>query len=211
MALISYLYGHFYDLPTLVEKSGLSKAAVGRLQTLRIMPQPSYRLLMQSHSDSFFGQHECTEQLAFYPTGSVSWLAKVAELKDEQQAFHIFKTEYLSALSNIATRGCPFSGEHTEAVSLGVEQQWPHFLEGTYGVCTRSGAVEEIAGKNIAVRVIESLIIEPPDKMAEETKSRLKAAVSLLDRVAAPFAPHELAKSSRERLVNQVRRGYSLG
>lgn len=41
-----------------------------------------------------------------------------------------------------------------------------------------------------------------------EQRRRLAAAVDLLDRVSAPFAPHEVARSSRQRYVDEVRAAW---
>jgi hypothetical protein len=38
----------------------------------------------------------------------------------------------------------------------------------------------------------------------------LRVAVDLLDSVSAPFAPHEVARSSRHRYVDEVRKTYGL-
>jgi hypothetical protein len=42
----------------------------------------------------------------------------------------------------------------------------------------------------------------------EEERGRLAGAVDLLDAASAPFAPHEVARSSRRRYVDEVRAAW---
>jgi hypothetical protein len=86
-----------------------------------------------------------------------------------------------------------------------LRDEWRHFLDGTYGLCTRSGLPEDIAAKELAICVIrESLEGGAPDL------ARLRAAVDLLDRASSPFAPHERPRSSRHRYVDELRVRYGL-
>jgi hypothetical protein len=78
-------------------------------------------------------------------------------------------------------------------------------------VCTVSGLTEDIAAKEAAGTVIKDLTAEGPQRtLTVEQRRRLGAAVDLLDRSSAPFAPHEVARSSRRRLVDEVRRDWQL-
>jgi hypothetical protein len=89
--------------------------------------------------------------------------------------------------------------------------EWRHFLDGTYGLCTRSGLPEDIAAKEAAITLIRALTASgTPQGLDEEARGRLAAAVGLLDRASAPFAPHELARRSRRRYVDEVKKAWAL-
>jgi hypothetical protein len=65
---------------------------------------------------------------------------------------------------------------------------------------------EDIAAKELAILEINEIIEKP--NIDEMQLNRLERAVNLLDSVSALFAPHEILKSSRHRLVDEVRRKY---
>src|SRR5262249_27061224 len=68
-----------------------------------------------------------------------------------------------------------------------------------------TGLPEDIADKESAVARIEALLAQPePDRAA------LASAVDDLDRASSLFAPHERARSSRHRLVDEVRRRFQI-
>lgn len=82
------------------------------------------------------------------------------------------------------------------------------FLNGIYGLCTKSGLPEDIAAKEFAIIEINELSIF--DALNKEQLVKLTNAVNLLDKVSSLFAPHERLKSSRERLINETRFKYKL-
>ncbi|TOM85193.1 DUF6058 family natural product biosynthesis protein, partial [Vibrio parahaemolyticus] len=89
-----------------------------------------------------------------------------------------------------------------------IMEDWEHFLQGTYGLCTQTGLPEDIAAKGFAVEQIKALLER--DVLDSNEIKRLEYFVNLLDNASSPFAPHERLNSSRHRLVNEVRRKYKL-
>jgi len=84
--------------------------------------------------------------------------------------------------------------------------EWRHFLDGTYGLCTVSGLPEDIAAKELAI----ALIRETAGAPALADPDRLRRTIDLLDKVSSPFAPHEVALSSRRRYVDDMRSVHGL-
>lgn len=63
-----------------------------------------------------------------------------------------------------------------------------------------SGLPEDIAAKELAIALIREA----------DGRARLRRCVDLLDSVSSPFAPHEVARSSRHRYVDEMRRVHRL-
>jgi hypothetical protein len=208
MELIDYLNKHFFTGAQLLERADIAAGLLEDWQRRRMMPLPSYRLRLEAGCVSFFGEH--TEQLAadFYPKGSVAWIGRLRELADEAAAFGLFARRYRERLAQLAA-----SAIAPDARQLGndahIASEWGHFLAGTYGVCTVSGLPEEIAAKEAAIVLIKGLVTDER-MLTDGERERLRGAVDLLDAVSAPFAPHEVARSSRRRYVDEVRRTYGL-
>jgi aminoglycoside/choline kinase family phosphotransferase len=95
------------------------------------------------------------------------------------------------------------------AADAHIAVEWGHFLDGTYGLCTRSGLPEDIAAKEAAIVLIRELSSQGgAQELGDEQRKRLAAAVDLLDAASAPFAPHEVARSSRRRYVDEIRAAW---
>jgi hypothetical protein len=173
-----------------------------------MMPRPSYRLRLQVACDSYFGPHEESHAIDWYAQGAVAWAGLLEMLDGPRQAFHVFADRYRRRLAQLAGDGLlPDAGELANDAHIAAE--WRHFLDGTYGLCTRTGLPEEIAAKEAAIAVIRALTeLGARQGLHDEQRSRLAAAVDLLDRVGAPFAPHEVARSSRRRYVDEVRAAW---
>ena len=209
MELIKYLNEHFLTKCELLELSKITEEELRELQEKGLMPQCSYKLKLNLETDSFFGAHFDSQELEYYAKGYISWLAAVKNHECNKVAYSSFSERYKSALNGLKNDGYAATNHKVnEGIDLHIEEEWSHFLKGIYGLCTKSGLPEDIAAKELAILEINE-IIEKSD-IDEVQLKRLERAVNLLDSVSALFAPHERLKSSRHRLVDEIRRKYKL-
>jgi len=205
MTLIDYLNRHFLTREQLLARCGIDEGRLSELQARGMMPRPSYRLRVELSCDSFFGPHGERHAIDWYPQGASAWAGLLAALDDPRQAYGIFASRYRRRLARLGDDGLPAAGDALSG-DAHIASEWRHFLDGTYGLCTRAGLPEEIAAKEAAIVLIRELTaLGARQGLNEEQRRRLAAAVDLLDRVSAPFAPHEVARSSRRRYVDEVR------
>jgi hypothetical protein len=202
MKLFHYLHQHFLTREQLLARSGIDGDRLDTLQARGMMPRPSYRLRVALSCDSYFGAHAESHAVDWYAQGYVAWAGLLAALDGPGQAFGVFAARYRRRLAQLEADETLHSDAHIAA-------EWQHFLDGTYGLCTRSGLPEDIAAKEAAIVLIRALT-EGRERhgLIEEERGRLAAAVDLLDAASAPFAPHELARSSRRRYVDAVRASW---
>jgi hypothetical protein len=198
MELIHYLNQHFLTRAQLLARCAIEPGQLQQWQERRMMPRASYRLRLDILCDSFFGEHREQVAAEFYATGCIAWAGVLRPLGSEREAFAVFARRYRARLEQLAASGlgCP-DGLATDAH---LAAEWAAFLDGTYGLCTVSGLPEDIAAKDLAI----ALIREADDR------ARLRRCVDLLDSVSSPFAPHEVARSSRHRYVDEMRRVHGL-
>jgi hypothetical protein len=205
MNLIDYLNRHFLTREQLLARTGIDGARLAALQERGMMPRPSYRLRLDLACDSFFGQHEECHAIDWYAQGYVAWAGLLDALESPHQAYHVFADRYRRRLAQLADENRCTAGDGL-ALETHIAAEWKHFLDGTYGLCTCSGLPEDIAAKEAAIVLIRELTSHGSgQELAEEQRQRLAAAVDLLDAASAPFAPHEVARSSRRRYVDAVR------
>lgn len=207
MELIRYLERHFFTREQLLERCAIEAAQLARLQAARMAPAPSYRLRLDIGCDSYFGPWAGQGAADYYAKGYAAWIGELAGLDGEAQARALFVQRYRARLDQLRAGGIA-PGTPAFASEEHLLAEWSAFLDGTYGLCTVSGLPEDIAAKEAAVTVINETA--PAASTDAQAKSRLRAAVDLLDSVAAPFAPHEVARSSRRRYVDAMRQAHQL-
>ncbi|WP_298772277.1 DUF6058 family natural product biosynthesis protein [uncultured Shewanella sp.] len=214
MELIQYLNTYFLTEEVLLKKVNVDYSVLEKYQLMGIMPKASYQLRLAIHCDSFFGLRDETQSLRYYAKGYVSWFNVVRELSDAQgghkeAVYAVFLKRYLDTIHKLNGLGHALNRVQKEHdLHCHIEQEWAHFLAGTYGLCTLSGLPEDIAAKELAISQINTL--SQLTSLTSEQRIQLTRAVNLLDDVSALFAPHERETSSRKRLVDDIRKIYQL-
>ena len=201
--LLDYLHTYFLSESQLLSRSGLTPARLAGLQGEGRAPQPSYRLRGHGVVASYFGERALDGELAWYPQAMAEWLEE-ADHADAAGLRARFERRYRAELARLAEQGLPV----VEPIG-GLDEEWAHFLAGTYGVCTRHGRVEQIAAKGAMVALIDRLTErQTRSALSASELAQLRRAVDLLDEASARFAPDERSASSRARCVDGVRRQY---
>jgi len=186
MELLDYLDRHLLSEARLLAAAHLDLDALHDLQRRRVVPLPAYRLRVHVHCTSFFGPHDEEGTLHYYGRGTPAWIDAVRGLDDEDAARALFSKRLLARLHAL-----------DPAAVMDADQEWTHFLDGTYGLCTASGLPEDIAAKEWAAGELTRLL-------ESGTTAGMDAAVKLLEDASSLFAPHERARSSRYRLLARV-------
>ncbi len=221
----SYLREHFISLDDLAKKAGLKRGQVLNLIEYHCIPKASYTVSeTQTISSDVFGAallvEKPTEQ--YFPLSEVSWIRRAQQFPETMPLEDIarnlkaaFRSEYREAIVCLAReKGLnprkifTADGSVNEAVlERYFEDTWQEWRNGTYGVCVRQAdSVERIAKKQIAVQDLEQLTHGgAKDTFTGAEIARVRDAIMNFDDIAMPFAPHDVAISSRQRLVNQVR------
>ncbi|WDE00976.1 DUF6058 family natural product biosynthesis protein [Thalassomonas actiniarum] len=221
--LTEYLNDHFYTRSQLLTLAKLDESSFARLLDKKIMPGASYRMKTTLALDSFFGEHRQEEERQYYARGYLSWLQYLGELEAEKAdgqdikaiVFADFCSRYQAKLTALAAQGfhLPIMADKARLDAL-LLSEWQHFLNGTYGLCTRSGLPEDIAAKELAIVMIKAIVGEGLEldvaALAPGQSKQLTKAVDLLDQASSAFAPHEVKRSSRELYINRVRLKYKL-
>jgi len=208
MKLRHYLDNNYYTTETLLTLSRTSPETLLDLQAQQVMPVCSYELDHNVTCHSFFGDYQVKEKIEYYAKGMVEWLGLIKN-SSPKNAFSIFSERYQKKLKQLNKQGfnCKDSKLNSNVIEH-INAEWQHFLNGTYGLCTKSGLPEDIAGKELAIIEINRLI--NIDKLSENQQTQLNSLVNILDKSSALFAPHERSRSSRRRLIDDVRVKYQL-
>ena len=208
MELLEYLSEYFLTESELLKAAALDQSELLDFQDRKMMPQASYTLKVEISGDSFFGECQSVDDLNYYSKGYVAWLASIKEPSTPDVAFSIFSGRYAAQVEKLLEI-CP--DDLIPDLAKLIKDEWDHFLNGTYGLCTKTGLPEDIATKEVAIRLIDLLTDEQTKaELSDLEKALVGKAVKLLDAASALFAPHERDRSSRERYINQVRAKYEI-
>ncbi|MCO7223512.1 DUF6058 family natural product biosynthesis protein [Pleionea sp. CnH1-48] len=209
MELIQYLERHFYNRQELLALSKVTTEELLKYQQQEMMPNCSYRVSFELKSDSFFGAHQEAHETEYYAKGYASWLGIVKTLESKEHVYEHFYQRYIRKIAELKKLGHWSDDPKVNAqIDLHISSEWKYFLDGTYGLCTQSGLPEDIAAKELAILEINQLSSE--ESLTVEQTAQLTKAVNLLDEASSLFAPHERPKSSRQRLINDIRRRFQL-
>lgn len=210
MELISYLARHFLSLPELLAKARINENTFRALQRRGLQPECSYKLNLGISCDSMFGEHNSMAVVEYYPASNVEWLQFLLAMDESRDAFDSFCRRYCDELKRLGNAGfITDMAAFNQDVARHLREEWRQFLDGSSGLCTRSGQIEEIAAKSLAGAIIQPFMRR--DTLSSKEKLLLKRAVDLLASVSAEYAPHERVRSNRYKLIERVRAKFKLG
>jgi len=218
-----YLERHFVTLSQLAQRSETAPEVILMLIAHECIPGHSYEIKSRMTVGSFvFGDTVIEEDVVeryYAPTVAV-WVRRAQELAAKIPLREVslamketFRSDYRTALFDLGAHkydegGC-FRSEtelDEEAFDRHFEDTWKHWVEGTYGVCTRNAdSAANIARKNVAVSRLSHLTANGQKKTySQKERDEILKAIVEYDEVALPFAPHDYPSSSRKRLVDNV-------
>ncbi len=208
MDLINYLNENYYTKQQLIDLANISETELSSFQEQKVMPTCSYKLALSYSCESVFGEFNSQNEIEYYAKGYLSWIETIKVTADLQNVFSIFSQRYTTSLSELKNAGFKSDDPKINSkLDLHIEEEWGHFLNGVYGLCTKSGLPEDIAGKELAALLINEILEQKNDFIDLE---QLTKVTNLLDKSSSMFAPHERPRSSRYRLIDEVRRKYKL-
>lgn len=222
--LDNYLATHYLDETGLAAAAGIQRDELDRLIRGRLVPAPSYVVTDDGTVVSFvFGEMPSpgSRPGRFFHPSQAAWIERArsaiaaggvagAEARLKAQ-FSASFSDALAILDRTTWRLCDSFGPDGMPIDAGLRQRtdsaWEYFLNGTYGLCVAN----PVSGAHIAFKeVLQEKLAQLSENGArtvfrpEETAAMLE----LIDAYAAasmPFSPVEYARSSRKRLVDQLR------
>jgi len=204
MSLTTYLRDHFVDKATLATLSKISIDRLDHLIAVKAIPSASYTCDGRSISSFVFGETPIKESLAgeYYRPEYARWIgiAHHAQPGSERSAV-------LSELEKELRISLEVHCNTEEAIAAKVQSYLPYFFNGTFGLCvadpsTGAGIVrKEMLQEKLVELTANGTLASPANCSKEEL---LKLIDEYADS-AMPFSPAEYERSSRKRLVDDLR------
>lgn len=221
--LDAYLAKHYLRAEQLAAAAALTVAQLDALIAQQLAPMPAYEVSEGRLRSFVFGDMAAPGAVAgrFFPPAQLAWISLARQTRaqgDIQQAQaqlqQQFAARYGAALAvlNLTTWRLPDCFDDTgAAIADGLrartDSAWRYFLNGTFSLCVANPVSEaHIATKE----VLQEKLVQLSDNGSKTsyTAQELALLPALIDAYAAaamPFSPVEYVKSSRKRLVEDLR------
>lgn len=204
MSLHDYLQKHFVDKPTFASLTGISPERLDRLLADEAIPHATYICDGNSVRSAAFGVTDIREPLTgeYFRPECVRW-AKIAA----QAAPGSERATVLAELTGELHRALQNHIEDSAAIDAEIQRYLPHFWNGTFGLCVADpSSGVGIVNKEMLQEKLTALTANGSDACPADISP--KDLLQLIDDYAdsaMPFSPAEYERSSRKRLVDDLR------
>ena len=204
----AYVDRHYITLEALVERTGVAAARIDELAEAGCIPPYAYEVRGDVVFASTFGEyHLPSEPRRYYHPGAVEWVKKASALARGRTFGEVatlmredFDREVADVLDGRVVRW-----------SADENHPWNLVMDGSWSLCLKEMTVSHMAEKSAARATIARIANTDPDhEISDDERAELEAAVAQYDRVALPFAPHEVDESSRRLEVGAAIEKYGL-
>ncbi len=213
-----YLDRHYCESATIADHVGISLDELDELIDARLIPGPSYVVHSDKIISAAFGelpQGGAKPGRYFAPSERV-WIerARTCRARNESEEVEAtFRTRMSIALAaanrDIFRLADAFddSGERLPGLNVRFDDMWAAFLDGVYALCVVEADSEE---RIVRKEILQEKLIALTDDGAKAASAELQAdelshLIDNYDAAAMPFAPAEYPRSSRKRLVDDLR------
>ena len=209
MQIIKYLNDTFYTKAEFLAAANITEQELKLFQQQKIMPAPSYVLKLDYAVTSIFGEEKNQMEVHYYAKSYSEWIKLIQKNNVPETIFNIFLERYKNTVAEL--KGQYYTSNDPklhDQLDGHIKEEWGHFIEGTYGLCTVSGLPEDIAAKEFAILSIIEL--SQNNTLSAKEKTQLSHLITLLDKASSLFAPHERIRSSRHKYITEIRDKFGL-
>jgi hypothetical protein len=204
MPLNDYLQKHFVDKSSFASLAGISSERLDRLIAAEAIPSATYTCDGDSVRSAAFGVTEINERLTgeYFRPECVRWITIASNASPGSE-----RAAVLAELTNELRMALQEYFSDSTAIEEKIQSFLPHFWNGTFGLCVADPSCGAgIARKEILQEKLTALTANGSDSCPAGVSQ--KELLQLIDDYASSamrFSPAEYARSSRKRLVDDLR------
>ncbi|MFZ6871826.1 DUF6058 family natural product biosynthesis protein [Undibacterium sp. Di27W] len=219
-----YLNKYFLTKAQFAAACGIPEAELNDLLAAQILPGPSYVISEKATINSaVFGESDAADTIAsdYFRASHTVWCDRAKQLVAEhglaaasETMKQEFMRDYIAALTELNAsvwhmQDCFEQDGTANAAGLteNAEFHWKHFLLGTFGICTANPvSAAEIARKGVLQLKLSSLTGNgSKNEFSHAEANDILPVVDAFADAVMCFSPAEFARSSRKRLVDDIR------
>ncbi|RVU33581.1 hypothetical protein EOE67_16320 [Rheinheimera riviphila] len=198
---------HFVDKTTFALMVGITLDRLDQLILAKAIPSATYTCDGLSVASAVFGTTPINESITgeFFRPECVRWVQLAAQAPTG--------SERAAVLSQLTTELRISLAEHSssnETIETKIEAYLPYFFNGTFGLCiadpsTGAGIVKKEMLQEKLIALTANGSIAAPVDASKQQKQQLSTLIDDYADSAMPFSPAEYERSSRKRLVDDLR------
>jgi hypothetical protein len=219
-----YLAAHFETVPVFAERCGVSSQQLQKLVQYELAPAPSYVVFAHTIQSHVFGTMPAIDALpgAYFHPETAPWveraasMLKLGEVPSECARLLrlVFDQQMQAALLPLHRETWPLRDSFAEDGQLihagfkhRLDNYWTHLLAGTFGLCVAHPLDEaHIARKEVLQEKLTAQTDNGKRRdYSQQESPALLALISDYETTSMPFSPIEYERSSRKRLVDDLR------
>lgn len=204
MSLDDYLTTHFVEKARFAELAGISVQRLEQLLEADAIPRATYRSDGHSITSQAFGQINGCDALPgeYFRPECVRWAKIADEAPSGLEQCTVLETLTHELSSALSSYGYP-----PATVTTRIQGYIPHFLNGTFGLCVADPSTGAgIARKEVLQERLTEITTNGSNPTPEGmTRDELLLLIDEYATAAMPFSPAEYPRSSRKRLVDDLR------
>ncbi|WP_447595262.1 DUF6058 family natural product biosynthesis protein [Stenotrophomonas rhizophila] len=204
MLLDAYLRDYFVDRSTCAALAGITVQRLDALIAAEAIPAPTYRCNAGTIHSAAFGSIDTDSRVsgAFFRPECTRWVRIAADAAAGEERAAVVST--LAAELAAHLRTC---GDDAHRVDAKVAALLPHFFNGTFGLCVADpSSGRGIVRKEVLQETLVALTCNGSNPAPHGiTAGELLTLIDDYADSAMPFSPAEYARSSRKRLVEDLR------
>lgn len=208
MSLKNYLERHFVDKRAFADMAGVSPERIDQLIASGAVPAATYVCDGESIWSAVFGFSAIDERIRgeYFRPECARWV-RIAEAAGPGLERDAVRSELVREL-RVALKNRIAEVE----VEARIESWLPHFRDGTFGLCVADPSTGNgIATKELLQERLSTLTDNGSNPApGGVSQTELLALIDDYDRSAMPFSPVEYPRSSRKRLVDDLRSKISM-
>lgn len=204
MSLKTYLQNHFVDKTSFASLAGISSERLDELVAAQAVPAPTYTCNGGSIFSAVFGTTEIAEHMTgeYFRPECVRWVTMAALAPSGSE-----RDTVLSELTNELRMALRNYLEDSKVIEEKVQKFLPSFWNGTFGLCV----ADPSSGAGI---VKKEMLQEKLTALTENGGNAFPSGIASHDLLqliddyagaAMPFSPAEYERSSKKRLVDDLR------
>ena len=199
---VSYLRRNYLTLEEVLQKSGVEHQRLLELIAKRCVPPHSHRAIHSvSITTNISGTHTVTDVSGdYYHRDTVQFVRNA-----ERLALSGISVDDVAVLikERFAAEVAEALGKCVEDCCEAIELNWAQLHAGTFGVCLQKMSPSHMIKKQRAVYRIEKLLNDVSN-ITESQIKKLEECIADYNSVASDFGPHEVAASTRGRVVSRA-------
>ena len=208
MPLQSYLETHFLQKPAFAALAGIPVERLDRLIEASAVPQPTYVCDGTTIRSAAFGVIETAEPILgeYFRPQCVRWVHIAGQAPAGAEKAAVENALVAELRAALAASG-HIAPTDNAAIDATIADYLPAFFDGTFGLCVAdpssgSGIVRK---ETLQARLTEVTSNGSNPAPPGLTRNELLALIDAYADAAMPFSPAEYPRSSRKRLVDDLR------